>query len=94
MPFRVGVQCKRYADGDQVTPRHIREFQGASGALGSRHPHEHELFTQQAKDPAGAPSYKLTDLIDGERLVELLIGHRLGIKGVTVATRISSRFSG
>lgn len=29
--FRVGVQCKRYADGNQVTPRQVCELQGALG---------------------------------------------------------------
>jgi hypothetical protein len=42
------------------------------------------VFTQQAEDQAGAPGYKPIDLIDGERLVELLIERRLGIKDVTV----------
>lgn len=29
--FRVGVQCKRYSPGNQVTPRQVRELQGALG---------------------------------------------------------------
>ena len=39
---------------------------------------------QQAEDQSGAPGYKPIDLIDGERLVELLVEHRLGIKDVTI----------
>ena len=42
------------------------------------------VFTQQAEDQAGAAGYKPIDLIDGERLVELLIEHHLGIKDVTI----------
>jgi restriction system protein len=82
--FRVGVQCKRYADGNQVTPRHIREFQGALGPFDRGIFMTTSVFTQQAEDQAGAPGYKPIDLIDGERLVELLIEHRLGIKDVTI----------
>lgn len=82
--FRVGVQCKRYADGNQVTPRHIREFQGALGPFDRGIFMTTSVFTQQAEEQAGAPGYKPIDLIDGERLVELLIEHRLGIKDVTV----------
>ncbi len=39
---------------------------------------------QQARDQASAHGYKPIDLIDGERLVELLIERRIGIKDVTV----------
>lgn len=42
------------------------------------------MFTQQAEDQASAPGYKPIDLIDGERLVELLVERRLGIKEVTI----------
>ncbi|MGI9119842.1 MAG: restriction endonuclease [Acidimicrobiales bacterium] len=82
--FRVGVQCKRYADGNQVTPRHVRELQGALGPFDRGIFITTSVFTQQAEDQAGAPGYKPIDLIDGERLVELLVERRLGIKDVTV----------
>jgi restriction system protein len=82
--FRVGVQCKRYADGNQVTPRQIREFQGALGPFDRGIFITTSVFTQQAENQAGAPGYKPIDLLDGERLVELLIERRLGIKDVTV----------
>jgi len=42
------------------------------------------LFTKQAEDPATAPGFRPIDLIDGERLVVLLIEHQLGMKQVTV----------
>ena len=65
-----------------MTPRHIREFQGALGPFDRGIFMTTSVFTQQAEDQAGAPGYKPID--DGERLVELLIEHRLGIKDVTV----------
>lgn len=82
--FRVGVQCKRYADDNQVTPRQVRELQGALGPFDRGIFITTSVFTQQAEDQAGAPGYKPIDLIDGERLVELLIERRLGIKDVTI----------
>jgi restriction system protein len=82
--FRVGVQCKRYADGNQITPRQVRELQGALGPFDRGIFITTSVFTQQAEDQAGAPGYKPMDLIDGERLVELLVERRLGIKEVTV----------
>lgn len=82
--FRVGVQCKRYADGNQVTPRQVREFQGALGPFDRGIFMTTSVFTQQAEDQAAAPGYKPIDLIDGERLVELLMERRLGIKDVTI----------
>ena len=42
------------------------------------------VFTQQAEEQASSPGYKPIDLIDGERLLELLQEHRLGIEQVTV----------
>jgi len=82
--FRVGVQCKRYADGNQVPPRQVREFQGALGPFDRGIFMTTSVFTQQAEEQATSPGYKPIDLIDGERLVELLIEYRLGIKEVTV----------
>lgn len=60
--FRVGVQCKRYADGNQVTPRQIREFQGALGPFDRGIFITTSVFTQQAEEQATAPGYKPTDL--------------------------------
>lgn len=82
--FRVGVQCKRYADGNKVTPRDVREFQGALGPFDRGIFMTTSVLTQQAEEQATAPGYKPIDLIDGERLVELLIEYRLGTKAVTV----------
>jgi restriction endonuclease Mrr len=42
------------------------------------------VFTQQATEQASAPGYKPIDLIDGERLIELLIDSKLCTKQVTL----------
>ena len=82
--FRVGVQCKLYADGNKVSPRHIREFQGALGPFDRGIFMTTSVFTQQAEEQASSPGYKPIDLIDGERLIELLEEYRLGIRQLTV----------
>jgi restriction system protein len=81
---RVGVQCKKYADGNQVTPRQIREFQGALGPFDRGIFITTSVFTQQADEQATSPGYRPIDLIDGERLVALLIERQLGMKQVIV----------
>ncbi len=82
--FRVGVQCKLYAEGNKVTPRQIRELQGALGPFDRGIFMTTSVFTQQAEEQASSPGYKPIDLIDGERLLELLQEHRLGIEQVMV----------
>ena len=82
--FRVGVQCKKYAEGNKITPRQIREFQGALGPFDRGIFMTTSVFTKQAEEQASSPGYKPIDLIDGERLVELLIHHQLGIETITV----------
>jgi restriction system protein len=82
--FRVGVQCKLYADGNKVTPRQVRELQGALGPFDRGIFMTTSVFTQQAEEQASSPGYKPIDLIDGERLLELLQEHELGVAQVTV----------
>lgn len=82
--FRVGVQCKLYADDNKDAPRQIREFQGALGPFDRGIFMTTSVFTQQAEEQATSPGYKPIDLIDGERLVELLQEYDLGIKQVTI----------
>ncbi len=82
--FRVGVQCKLYSDGNKVTPRQIREFQGAIGPYDRGIFMTTSVFTQQAEDQAVSPGYKPIDLIDGERLLELLQENGLGLRQVTL----------
>jgi restriction system protein len=82
--FRVGVQCKKYADDNQVTPRLIREFQGALGPFDRGIFITTSVFTQEAEAQAAAPGYRPIDLIDGERLIELLVERQLGMRQITV----------
>jgi restriction system protein len=82
--FRVGVQCKLYGDGNKIVPKQIREFQGALGPFDRGIYMTTSVFTQQAEEQAALPGYKPVDLIDGERLIELLREHGLGIRQVTV----------
>lgn len=42
------------------------------------------VFTQQAEEQATSPGYKPIDLIDGERLIELLQDYQLGLKQVVL----------
>jgi restriction system protein len=73
-----------YGDGNQVTPRHVREFQGALGPFDRGIFMTTSVFTQEAEEQASSPGCKPVDLIDGERLVELLLQYQLGIKQLTV----------
>ena len=82
--FRVGLQCKLYAESNQVTPRQIREFQGALGPFDRGIFVTTSVFTKQAEERATSAGYKPIDLIDGERLIELLISHSLGVKTATI----------
>lgn len=82
--FRVGVQCKLYGDGNKIVPKQIREFQGALGPFDRGIFMTTSVFTQQAEEQASSPGYKPIDLIDGERLIELLRDHELGIRQVTI----------
>jgi restriction system protein len=81
--FRVGVQCKLYSDGNKVTPRQIREFQGSLGPYDRGIFMTTSVFTQQAEEQAASPGYKPIDLMDGERLIELLQENGLGLRQVT-----------
>ena len=82
--FRVGVQCKRYVEGNKIVPHQIRELQGALGSFDRGIFVTTSVFTQQAEEQASLPGYKPIDLIDGERLIDLLIEHNVGTKQVTL----------
>ena len=82
--FRVGVQCKRYVEGNKVAPHQIRELQGALGPFDRGIFVTTSVFTSQASEQASSPGYKPIDLIDGERLIDLLIENNLGTRQVTV----------
>ena len=60
-------------------------FRERSAPFVSRHLHDDERASQsQAEEQATSPGYKPIDLIDGERLIDLLLDHDLGIKQTIV----------
>jgi restriction system protein len=77
--FPVYFQCKRYKG--TVGPEKVRDFRGAMQGRGDK-----GLlittgnFTNSAKDEATRDGAPPIDLIDGERLCELLKEHRLGVE--------------
>lgn len=81
--FSVGFQCKRY--NDAVGPGTVRDFQGSIQGK-----HEKGLiittgrFTQAAQDAARRAGVVPIDLINGNRLCELLAENELGVKKTMV----------
>jgi len=80
--FPVYFQCKRYKG--TVGPEKVRDFRGAMQGRGDK-----GLlittgsFTAEAKKEATRDGAPPIDLIDGERLCELLKDHRLGVDTTT-----------
>lgn len=80
--FPVYFQCKRYKGA--VGPEKVRDFRGAMQGRGDK-----GLlittgnFTSEAKNEATRDGAPPIDLIDGERLCELLREHRLGVETTT-----------
>ena len=77
--FPVFFQCKRYQD--VVAPRDVRDFRGAMSGRG-----DYGLlittgtFTAEAKREATRAGAPTIDLIDGDRLCDLLKEYELGVK--------------
>lgn len=74
----------QHNDGNKVTPRQIRELQGALGPFDRGIFMTTSVFTQQAEEQAASLGYKPIDLIDGERPIELLQEYGLGVRQVTL----------
>ena len=81
--IRVAWQCKRYLDG-KVPSKAVRDFRGALD-----HDTAHgiifttSLFTAEAEQEAKQAGKKPIQLVNLERLVELLWELKLGVKPVT-----------
>jgi len=80
--FKVLFQCKRYSGS--VLPSHVRDFRGAMGGradkgiiitTGS--------FTAEARREASRDGVPPIELIDGEKLIDMLEKLELGLKPVT-----------
>ena len=78
---KVAFQCKRYSHA--VGPRQVREFRGAIGHRAEKGIFfTTDYFTDAAREAAGEDMAKPIELIDGERLVELLEQYQFGLKEV------------
>lgn len=80
--FPVFFQCKRYKGS--VTPDKVRDFRGAMAGRGDKGLLiTTGTFTTEAKKEATRDGAPPIDLIDGERLCELLKDHQLGVRTTT-----------
>jgi restriction system protein len=77
--FPVFFQCKKYKGS--VTPEKVRDFRGAMAGRGDKGLLiTTGAFTSEAKKEATRDGAPPIDLIDGERLCELLKEHGLGVR--------------
>ncbi|KNX38270.1 restriction endonuclease [Luteipulveratus halotolerans] len=78
---RIYVQAKRYAEGNTVGRETIQAFIGALHGFGANRGVfiTTSSFTQHARDYAGSIPTRIV-LIDGERLVGLMIKYRVGVQ--------------
>lgn len=77
--FPVKFQCKRYGS-TIVTPNLVREFRGSLGQVDKGIFITTSRFTKLAIEEGQDPSKgKMIDLIDGDRLCELLREYKIGI---------------
>jgi restriction system protein len=80
--FRVLFQCKRYRGS--VLPSHVREFRGAiSGRADKGIIITTGTFTAEARREASRDGVPPIELIDGEKLVEMLEQLELGLNPIT-----------
>ncbi len=79
MSFPVFFQCKRYKGS--VTPDKVRDFRGAMAGRGDKGLLiTTGTFTADARKEATRDGAPPVDLIDGERLCELLKQYELGVR--------------
>lgn len=77
--IKVAFQCKRY--NRTVTPEEIRAFRGAIGHKAEKGIFfTTDYFTDAAEEAADEDMNKPIDLVDGDRLVELLEQHQFGLR--------------
>lgn len=82
LSFKVLFQCKRYAKS--VSPSHVRDFRGAmAGRADKGIILTTGTFTTEARREAIRDGVSPIELIDSEKLVELLERLELGLKPVT-----------
>lgn len=80
--FKVLFQCKRYAKS--VSPSHVRDFRGAmSGRADKGIVITTGTFTAEARREATRDGAPPIELIDGEKLLDMLESLELGLRAVT-----------
>ncbi len=77
--FQTYVQCKKYSTGSTVSSADIRNFRGAMRGIGDKGLFiTTSRFTRSAGDEANRAGVEPIDLIDGDRLCDLMKEHGLG----------------
>ena len=77
--FPIKFQCKRYGSS-VITPNQVREFRGSLGQIDKGIFITTSRFTKLAIEEGQDPSKgKTIDLIDGDRLCDLLRQYKIGI---------------
>lgn len=90
--FKVLFQCKRYTKS--VSPSHVRDFRGAmAGRADKGIIITTGTFTAEARREASRDGVPPIELIDGEKLVDMLEHLELGLKAVTTYEIDESFFS-
>lgn len=90
--FKVLFQCKRYTKS--VSPSHVRDFRGAmAGRADKGIIITTGSFTAEAKREASRDGVPPIELIDGEKLIDMLENLELGLRAVTTYEINHSFFS-
>ena len=76
--FPIRFQCKRYASSP-VTPKEVREFRGSLGPINKGIFLTTSTFTKLAIEESQDPTKGTIDLIDGDRLCDLLREYKIGV---------------
>ena len=80
--FKVLFQCKRYSKS--VAPSHVRDFRGAmAGRADKGIIITTGTFTAEARREASRDGAPPIELIDGEKLLDMLEGLELGLRPIT-----------
>lgn len=91
--FKVLFQCKRYANANSVTPSQVRDFRGAMGGRADKGIIiTTGTFTAEARKEASRDGVPPIELIDGEKLVDMLEKLELGLKPVKTYEVVHSFF--
>jgi len=81
--FRVLFQCKRYGPSNPVTPSHVRDFRGAmTGRADKGIILTTGSFTSEAKREAVREGAPPIELVDADKLVDMLEALELGLSPV------------